>query len=88
VRPVRALSGVVAAGTVLLALVVVGASVIGGQRGFPGPGAESVRWHIVVAIVAVAAQLFSDRTTGVRAFFASTIVFAVAALLLWTQWWS
>ena len=57
----RGFSGVAAAGLVALAFVVVGAAVLGAQRDFPGPGAESVAWHLVVASIAVVAQVFSDR---------------------------
>ncbi|MEU7628359.1 hypothetical protein AB0C34_00040 [Nocardia sp. NPDC049220] len=87
-RPVRGLSGIVAAGTVVLMLVVVGTAVIADRRGFPGPGGESVTWHVVAAVIAVAAQMYSDRHRGSAAFSGSAVVFIVAGLLLWTQWWS
>ncbi|WP_084511024.1 hypothetical protein [Nocardia lijiangensis] len=86
-RYLRALSGVVAAGTVLLTLVVVGAAVIGAQRGFPGPGAESVTWHLVASVTVLGAQIFSDRHRGFLAFSGSAVVFLVTGILLWTQWW-
>ncbi len=86
-RPVRALSGTVAAGTVLLALVVIGAAFIGGRRGFPGPGGESMIWHIAVAVVAVGAQLLSDRRRGMAAISGSAVVFLASGILIWTQWW-
>ncbi|MEV0339935.1 hypothetical protein AB0H49_12970 [Nocardia sp. NPDC050713] len=86
-RYVRAISGVVAAGTVLLTLVVVGAALIGGQRGFPGPGTESVTWHLIASATVLAAQTFSDRHRGFLAFFGSAVVFLVTGVLLWTQWW-
>ncbi|MGO4617755.1 hypothetical protein AB4305_28665 [Nocardia sp. 2YAB30] len=69
-------------------LVVVGASVIADRRGFPGPGGESVTWHVVIAAIAVAAQMYSDRRRGFPAFSGSGLVFVVAGVLLWTQWWS
>ncbi|WP_084487819.1 hypothetical protein [Nocardia sienata] len=86
-RPVRAISGVVAAGLVLLALVVIGAEIIGERRGFPGPGAESVAWHIVVATTAVVAQVYSDRVRGAASLGAAVVVLGSGAILLWTQWW-
>lgn len=84
---VRGISGVVAAGVVLLALVVVGAAVCGQRRGFPGPGGESVAWHIVVAVIVVVAQCLSDGNRGPRAFAASVGVLAATGFLLNTQWW-
>ncbi|MBF6210896.1 hypothetical protein IU433_10265 [Nocardia puris] len=86
-RLLRGLSGVAAAGTVLLTLVVVGAAVLGGQRGFPGPGAESVTWHLVASAVVLAAQIFADRRRGSAAFSGCAVVFLVTGTLLWTQWW-
>ncbi|MEU2041332.1 hypothetical protein [Nocardia niwae] len=87
-RFVRGLSGVVAGGTVVGMLIVVGAAVLADRRGFPGPGAESVAWHVAAAMVAAAAQIYADRHRGVAAFAGSMTVFLAAGLLLWTQWWS
>ncbi len=87
-RLLRGLSGIVAAGTVALMLVIVGTAVMAGRRDFPGPGAESVAWHVVVAVIAVAAQIYSDKRRGFAAFSGSAVVFIFAGLLLWTQWWS
>ncbi|MEU4345069.1 hypothetical protein AB0H00_28085 [Nocardia sp. NPDC023852] len=87
-RVVRGLSGIVAAGTFVLMLVVVGASVIADRRGFPGPGGESVAWHAVIAAIVVAAQMYSDRRRGFAALSGSALVFVMAGVLLWTQWWS
>lgn len=86
-RLVRGISGTAAAGLVLLALVVVGAAVIGDRRGFPGPGAESVAWHIVVAMTAVVVQSYSDRRRGGASLVAAVVVLGAGAILLWTQWW-
>ncbi|WP_306307710.1 hypothetical protein [Nocardia araoensis] len=84
----RGLSGIVAGGIVVGMLVVVGAAIIAPRRGFPGPGGESVAWHVAVAVVALMAQIYSDRHRGSAAFAGSMIVFLAAGLLLWTQWWS
>lgn len=81
------LSGTLAAGTVLLALLVIGAAFIGSRRGFPGPGAESVIWHIAVAVIAVGAQMVADRRRGLTALSGSAVVFLASGLLIWTQWW-
>ncbi|WP_327149877.1 hypothetical protein [Nocardia sp. NBC_01329] len=86
-RPIRGISGIAAAGLVLLALVVVGAALIGERRGFPGPGPESVAWHIAVAVIAVVAQVYSDRVRGTASLVAAAVVLGSGAVLLWTQWW-
>ncbi|MEV0295235.1 hypothetical protein [Nocardia sp. NPDC050710] len=72
----------------MLTLVVVGTAFIGGRRGFPGPGGESIAWHVAASATVIAAQVFSDRHRGFAAFSGSMVVFMVAGLLLWTQWWS
>ena len=84
---VRTVSGVVAGGVVVLLCVVLGAAVLGARRDFPGPGAESLSWHIVAAVVAVAAQVFADRRRGIASLSGSVLVMITAGLLLWTQWW-
>ncbi|WP_246002780.1 hypothetical protein [Nocardia tenerifensis] len=68
-------------------LVVIGTAVVAARRDFPGPGAESVTWHVISAVIAVAAQIYSDRRRGFAAFSGAVVVFIVAGLLLWTQWW-
>lgn len=84
----RAVSGVVTGGLIVLAAVVIGAAVLGDERGYPGPGAESIGWHVTAAVVAVGAQVYADRRRGVSSWLASLVVLAIAGLLLWTQWWS
>ncbi|MGW6700490.1 hypothetical protein [Nocardia sp. NPDC055049] len=83
----RAVSGIVAGGVLVLLCVVVGAAVIGSRRDFPGPGAESLAWHFVAAVVVVVAQVFADRRRGVATLFGSAAVLVTAGVLLWTQWW-
>ncbi|MHA4848842.1 hypothetical protein L1080_004745 [Rhodococcus sp. MSC1_016] len=87
VRASRAFSGAVAAGVVILCLVVIGSAYVGGGRGFPGPGAVSITAHIVASVVVVVAQRIADRRDGLAAVLASVAVLAAAALLLATQWW-
>ncbi|MFF2556122.1 hypothetical protein ACFVUS_34290 [Nocardia sp. NPDC058058] len=72
----------------ILVLTVVGAAIMGTRRGFPGPGASDLAWHIGAAVLIVIAQVFADRRQGVAAFSGCAIVFAVAGMLLWTQWWN
>ncbi|GAA5088163.1 hypothetical protein [Nocardia iowensis] len=87
-KVLRGLSGTVAAGICALMLVVIGTAFMAGRRDFPGPGSESVAWHVVSAGIAVAAQIYSDKHRGFVAFSGSAVVFLIAGLLLWTQWWS
>ncbi|MEV6278203.1 hypothetical protein [Nocardia sp. NPDC051832] len=87
-KVLRGTSGVVAAGTFVLTLVVVATAFIGARRGFPGPGGESVAWHVGTSIVVISAQVFADRRRGLAAFSGSMVVFVASGLLLWTQWWS
>ncbi|MFD6388983.1 hypothetical protein ACWF9G_26735 [Nocardia sp. NPDC055029] len=83
----RGLSGIVAGGVVVLLCVVAGAAVIGSRRDFPGPGAESLTWHVLAAIVVVGAQVFADRRRGLATFTGAAVVLVTAGVLLWTQWW-
>ncbi|MCD2108938.1 hypothetical protein O4214_09720 [Rhodococcus erythropolis] len=87
VRALRALSGTVAAGIVVLTLVIIGSAYLGGNRGFPGPGTTSITAHIAASVVALAAQIWCDRRRGIAAVAGSVVVLVVAGLLLVTQWW-
>lgn len=88
VRTLRALSGAVAAGLALLAVAVVVVAIIGGQRGFPGPGTMSVAVHVAGAVAALICQRFADRRRDAVAALASLGVFAITGAVLWTQWWN
>lgn len=88
IRGLRALSGTVAAGIVILTLVVIGSAYLGGTRGFPGPGTTSLAAHIAASVIALAAQIWCDRRRGVIALVGSVLVLVTAAVLLTTQWWS
>ncbi|MFE3541947.1 hypothetical protein ACFXK0_03115 [Nocardia sp. NPDC059177] len=85
---VRGISGILAGGVVVLLCVVVVAAMVGARRDFPGPGAESLTWHVVAAVVVVGAQLLADRGRGLAALSGSVIVVITTGVLLWTQWWS
>ncbi len=88
VRLLRGISGVIAAGMVVLALVVAGSAVLGEVWRYPGPGGRMVGWHVGLAAVAVVAQVFTDRRRGLAAFSGSLVVFVAAGYLLVTQWWN
>ncbi len=87
VRTMRALSGSVAAGVVLLAAGIIVVSIMSGRRGIPGPGAESLIVHLFACAAAVLLQRFADRARGAAAVLCSLGVFCVAGAVLWTQWW-
>lgn len=87
IRGLRALSGTVAAGIIVLTIVVIASAYLGGSRGFPGPGTTSITAHIVASVVALAAQIFCDRRRGIAAVAASLVVLVTAGVLLVTQWW-
>ena len=82
----RAVSGTLAAGLVVLAAVVGAAAVLAGDR--PGPGAGAVIGHAAVAVSAVALQVLADRRRGPTAVIAAVAVFPLAAAALWFWWWT
>jgi hypothetical protein len=84
----RGLSGSVVAGLVVLMLVVIGTEILGGDRGFPGPGISTVVWHVGATIVAVFLQRLADHRGRAVSVLGSFGVFVVAGALLWTQWWN
>lgn len=88
VRVLRGLSGVFAGGVVALCAVVVGTAYLASDRGFPGPGAESIAAHVVASVLVVGLQVYADRRRGGASFAASTAILLITGLLLWTQWWS
>lgn len=86
-RLLRGLSGSLTAGLCVLALVVVGAQVVGGRWDFPGPGAESVTVHVLGAVAALVVQWFVDRRSGPIAPAGAALVTVIVGAVLWTQWW-
>ncbi|MQY28608.1 hypothetical protein [Nocardia aurantia] len=87
-KALRALSGLVAGGLVVLTAVLIGAAILGAQRGFPGPGTGRLSWHVGLTVLAVAAQVFADRHRGTAALSGSLVVFVATGYLLVTQWWN
>jgi hypothetical protein len=80
------ISGVVAGGVVMLTAAVLGAWLIGRVRGFPGPSATLIWGHLAAAVVAVAVQRYADRRAGAWAALGALAVLAVAAAVLWFEW--
>lgn len=87
-RALRTLGGVMAAGMVVLALVVVGAAIVGARRGFPGPGGASVAWHVGAAIFVVLVQWRVDRGRGPLVYGGVAAILVAVGLVLVTQWWN
>jgi hypothetical protein len=88
VRVGRVLSGVATGALIVLAIVVCVAQYLAGDRGFPGPGIESVATHVVGAIVAIVAQVIADRRRGPKSVLAAFVAIFTASILLFTQWWN
>lgn len=86
--PWRELSGALAVGMSVLAMVVVVFQVLAFIRHMPGPGALTVFGHIGAAALAVFVQRFADRLTGWAAALAVLGVVAVSSATLWLFWWA
>ena len=84
----RAVSGVLAVGIVLLALGNIGVQFYANSRDLPGPGALSVTAHVVAAVLVVAGQIVADRYADWKAPVASLAVLVVTGVTLWTFWWA
>lgn len=86
-RLLRGLSGSLAAGLVVLAVLLGVVHWLSGPDTVPGPGVGALVGHWVGAIVAVALQWFADRRRGVKSGVAALAVLAVVVAVLWTWWW-
>jgi hypothetical protein len=84
----RELSGALAVGMSVLAVVVIVFQVLAWVRDMPGPGAWTVLGHIGAAALAVAAQRFVDRSRGWTSATAVLAVVAATGTALWFFWWA
>lgn len=84
----RELSGALAVGMSVLAVVVIVFQVLAWGRDTPGPGLWTVVGHVVAAALAVFVQRFADRLTGWAAALAVLGVVAVSGAALWVFWWA
>jgi hypothetical protein len=82
----RGLSGVLAAGMAALVVGLVVAWVVALQEGSPGPGAATLLVHAATAVVAVLAQVYSDRTAGPWGALASAGVIVTVGAVLIVEW--
>lgn len=83
----RGLTGALAAGLVVLTVVVLVAQVVGLVHGSEGPGPFMVVGHVVAAALAVPAQRIADRRQGRPAALAGAAVLALTLAALWLYWW-
>ncbi|MEU6643689.1 hypothetical protein ABZ863_14210 [Saccharomonospora sp. NPDC046836] len=84
----RGLTGSLAMGLAVLAVIFVGGELIALARGTEGPGALPVFGHVAGAALALGAQVVVDRRRGPAAGVAAAVVLLVIAAVLWFFWWS
>ena len=83
----RGLTGSLAAGLTVLAVVVLGAEVVCAIRHVPGPTTAALIGHPVAAVVALGAQRIADAKRGRPAALGGVVVCVAVALALWLFWW-
>ncbi|HEX7661397.1 MAG TPA: hypothetical protein VF444_18135 [Pseudonocardiaceae bacterium] len=82
------LTGLLTAGLVVLAVVVICAQVYSGTHGMPGPGAVTLCAHAGAALLAVPLQLSADRRPGARRWLCCTAILLITAAVLWFFWYA
>lgn len=82
----RGLSGTAAAGLTVLAAALAVVWAVAASAGSPGPGTSTLLWHGGGAVVALAGQVYADRTAGRRGTLAALGVLAVVIGILVEQW--
>lgn len=89
-RAGRALSGVAAAGLVVLTGLMAVTAWLTDREGAPGPGTDVVLGHLTIAVLAVIAQVVADRSNErpLRGLIAVLVVLVLAASALWVWWWN
>jgi predicted lipid-binding transport protein (Tim44 family) len=83
----RGLTGSLAVGLVVLAVLVLGSEVLALIGTAPGPGVSAMVGHPLAAIVAMIAQRFADRRRGPAAAVAGLVVLGAVAAILVIFWW-
>ena len=86
-RVLRALSGALAVGLVVLTLVLAVALWLSGPVTVWGPGTGPLVGHGAGALIALLLQRAADRSRGGRAVAASLAVLSVVGTVLWFWWW-
>ncbi|MPZ67563.1 MAG: hypothetical protein GEU83_19395 [Pseudonocardiaceae bacterium] len=87
IRLLRGLSGALAAGLVVLAVLLGIAQWLSGPDTVPGPGIGALVGHYVGAAVVVVLQWVADRRRGAGAVGAALAVIAIVGTVLWIWWW-
>ncbi|WP_214364358.1 hypothetical protein [Pseudonocardia sp. H11422] len=85
-RALRGLSGVLAGGLVVLALVLLAGWLVTTRTGSPGPGTGMLIGHGVAAAAAAVAQVVADRRNGRPGALAALAVLVVSAAVLAVYW--
>ncbi len=80
------MSGVLAAGLVVLVAGLVVAWVVALLAGAPGPGSATLLVHAGAAAVAVVVQVYADRTPGPRGALAAVGVLVTVVAVLTAEW--
>ncbi|MER7010915.1 hypothetical protein ABT324_05750 [Saccharopolyspora sp. NPDC000359] len=84
----RGLSGALAAGSLVLALVLVGVQFWATGEGQQGPGVPAVIAQLVTSLVALAVQAVADRHRGLTGGVATLGVYVLVLGSLWFWWWA
>jgi len=87
-RFARELTGALAVGLSVLAIVVLVFQVLAWIRDMPGPGATMVGGHLGAAVLAVVVQRVADRNGGWLAGLAALAVLVITGVTMWLLWWS
>jgi hypothetical protein len=83
----RGFTGSLAAGMVVLAVLVLGTGLVCALVGVPGPGATFLIAQPVAAVIALAVQRVADRREGRVAAIAGVAVLVDVAVALCLLWW-
>lgn len=83
----RSLTGALAVGSFLLALVLIGVQFWATSHGQQGPGVGAVVSQVVAGLVALALQTYADRSRDRNGGLAVVGVLAVVLGSIWFWWW-
>ncbi|RJQ72815.1 hypothetical protein D5S17_25695 [Pseudonocardiaceae bacterium YIM PH 21723] len=84
----RALSGVSVGGFIILSGVLIGAQYTANRAGYPGPGTWTVGIHLLMALLGVLAQVWTDRQRPPRVYLGSLGILVTLGLTLWFYWFA
>lgn len=87
-RPLRALSGTLAAGLAVLAAGMAGVWLLADAVGTPGPSRSILVGHVAAAVAAVLLQVVADRRDDGVASSAAAGVLLVTTSVAMLFWWT